>query len=256
MSEDMIKVEISDHIAKVTLNRPPVNAMNRDMRHLLVAAFDEISEREDARVAILCSSQKVFCAGADLKERPDPDKIGAFGAHNRITRETGNAIMECSKPVIAAVNGAALGLGFGLTAHCDIMIASEDAYFAMPEIDVGLAGGAAMLRTILGRSNMRHIFFTGRKVSAADLYRMNVLSQVTAPDDLMDTAMGIAREIAEKSPLAIRYAKSSCNVADLMPSRDAYRFEQDYTVALSKTEDAVEARTAKLEKRKPVFKGR
>lgn len=252
----MIHLEVSDFIGVVTLDRPPVNAFNREMRHRLIEVFDEISDRDDVRVAILRSAHKVFCAGADLKDRPDPTIPGVFGAHNRVTRETGNAIMECAKPVIAAVNGAALGLGFALMAHCDIMLASEDAFFGMPEIDVGLAGGAAMLKTILGRSHMRRLFFTGRRIPAAELYRMNVLEMVTAPDRLMPEAMAIAAEIAGKSPLAVQYAKNSCNIADLMPSRDAYRFEQGYTVALSKTEDAVEARRATLEKRPPVFKGR
>lgn len=253
---DDITLEVKDHVGIVTMNRAPVNAFNRAMRNRIVEVFDEISDRDDIRVAVLTSAQKVFSAGADLKDRPDPEVPGAFESHNRITRETGNAIMECSKPVIAAANGAALGLGFALVTHCDVMLASEDAVFGMPEIDVGLAGGAAMLRSVLHRSDMRLLFFTGRRISAAELYRMNVLSGVYKPDELMDAAMGIAREMASKSPIAMRYAKSSCNIADLMPQKYAYRFEQDYTVALSKTEDAQEARRAFFEKRPPVFKGR
>jgi len=256
MNETMIRLEVADHIAVVTLDRPPVNAMNRTMRTRLVEIFDEISDRDDVRVAVLTSALKVFCAGADLKDRPDPNQAGVFGSHNRITRETFNCITECRKPVIAAVNGAALGLGFALMAHCDIMLASEDAVFAMPEIDVGLAGGAAMLHTILGRSHMRRIFFTGDRLPATELYRMNVLEAVLPPDRLMPEAMALAAKIASKAPLAMHYAKQSCNMADLMPPKDAYRFEQNFTYELAKTADAVEARTAQLEKRKPVFKGR
>jgi enoyl-CoA hydratase len=252
----MIHLEVSDYIAVVTLDRPPVNAMNREMRHRLIEIFDEISDRDDARVAILRSAHKVFCAGADLKDRPDPSKPGVFGAHNRVTRETGNSILECKKPVIAAVNGAALGLGFGLMAHCDIMLAAEEAVFGMPEIDVGLAGGAAMLKSLLGRSHMRHLFFTGKRIPASELYRMNVIEAVLPQEKLMPEAMAIAATIASKSPLAIGYAKRSCDIADLMPPRDAYRMEQDFTVALSRTEDAQEARRATLEKRAPVFVGR
>ncbi|MBJ3777036.1 enoyl-CoA hydratase/isomerase family protein [Acuticoccus sp. 2012] len=252
----MITLDVEDHVAVVTMNRAPVNAFNRAMRDRIVAVFDEVSERDDIRVAVLTSSQKVFSAGADLKERPDPTVAGEFSSHNRITRETGNAIMECAKPVIAACNGTALGLGFALLTHCDIMLASEDATFGMPEINVGLAGGASMLKTVLGRSDMRLMFFTGRRLPAAELYRMNVLSAVYKADELMDAAMSLAREIASKSPVAMRYAKASCNIADLMPQKYAYRFEQDYTVALSKTEDAQEARAAFIEKRAPVFKGR
>ena len=155
MTEKFVHIEVSDYVALVTMDRKPVNALSRAMRRQLVAAFDEISAREDIRCAVLTASGSVFCAGADLKDRPDEDIPGDFLEHNRITRETGNAIRECAKPVIAAVNGAALGAGMGLAAACDILYASENATFGMPEINVGLAGGASMLRTLLGRSTMQ-----------------------------------------------------------------------------------------------------
>lgn len=256
MSSDIVKLEVADHIALVTLNRPPVNAFNRELRERVIAVFDEISERDDVRVAVLTGAGKVFCAGADLKDRPDPSRLGAFHSHNRVTRETGNAIRECAKPVIAAVNGHALGAGLGLMAACDIFLASENATFGMPEIDVGLAGGASMLRTLFGRSLTRRMFYTGIRISAAELYRRGVIEACTAPEDLLPEAMKIAAEIASKSPLAIAYAKQAVTMVDLMPQRDAYRFEQNFTMALSRTEDAKEARMAFIEKRRPVFKGR
>lgn len=256
MSESQVTLDVKDGVALVTLNSPPVNALNRDMRRRLVAIFDEISEREDIRCAVLTGHGKVFCAGADLKDRPNADIAGDFLEHNRITRETGNAIKECAKPVIAAVNGAALGAGMGLMAACDIMYASDNATFGMPEINVGLAGGASMLRTLVGRSTLRRMFFTGQRLTAHDLLRRNVLEDVLAPDELLPTAMALAAEIASKSPLAVLYAKRAANMVDLMPQRDAYRFEQDFTMALAKTEDAREARMAFLEKRQPQFKGR
>jgi len=256
MSEDIVTLDVADCIAVVTLNRPPVNALNRAMREAIIDRFDEVSERDDIRVVVLASSGKAFCAGADLKDRPDPGRVGSFLSHNRVTRETGNAIRECAKPVIAAVNGAALGAGLGLMAACDIYLASEDATFGMPEIDVGLAGGASMLRTLFGRSLMRRMFFTGLRVPAVELYRRGIIEACTSPQDLLPQAMSLAAEIAGKSPLAIAYAKQACTMVDLMPQRDAYRMEQNYTMALSRTEDAKEARMAFLEKRKPVFKGR
>jgi enoyl-CoA hydratase len=251
-----VHLEVNDHIAVVRLDRPPVNALDRDTRKRIIDVFDEISERQDIRVAILTAEGKVFCSGADLKDRPDADKPGDFLVHNRMTRETGNSIRECVKPVIAAVNGAALGAGLGLMCACDIFIASEDATFAMPEINVGLAGGVSMLRTLVGRSFTRRMFFTGMRVSAAELYRRGVLDEVVAADQLMPAAMAIASEIASKSPIAMAYAKNAANMMDLLPQRDGYRFEQNFTMALAKTEDAKEARTAFLEKRKPVYKGR
>jgi enoyl-CoA hydratase len=251
-----IDLEVSDYIAIVRLDKPPVNALDRATRRRLIEIFDEVSERPDVRVAILTGTGKFFCSGADLKDRPNADKAGDFLDHNRWTRETGNAIRECAKPVIAAVNGPALGAGFGLMASCDIFLASEDATFAMPEINVGLAGGVSMLRTMVGRSFTRRMFFTGMKVPAAELYRRGVIDEVVPAEQLMPLALEIAQEIASKAPLAIAYAKQAANMMDLMPQRDGYRFEQNFTMALARTEDAQEARKAFLEKRKPVYKGR
>lgn len=251
-----IDLEVSDYIAVVRLDKPPVNALDRATRRRLIEIFDEVSERPDVRVAILTGTGKFFCSGADLKDRPNADKAGDFLDHNRWTRETGNAIRECAKPVIAAVNGPALGAGFGLMASCDIFLASEDATFAMPEINVGLAGGVSMLRTMVGRSFTRRMFFTGMKVPAAELYRRGVIDEVVPAEQLMPLALEIAQEIASKAPLAIAYAKQAANMMDLMPQRDGYRFEQNFTMALARTEDAQEARNAFLEKRKPVYKGR
>ena len=136
------------------------------------------------------------------------------------------------------------------------MLASETAVFGMPEIDVGLAGGAAMLNQLLGKSFTRRLMFTGDRLPAAELHRLGVIDSVWAPDELLPAAMRMAARIAEKSPLGIKYAKNSCNFVELMSPKDAYRFEQNFTYELSKTEDAKEARTAQLEKRKPEFKGR
>ncbi len=256
MSENVVLMEVSDGVALVTLNRPPVNALNREMRRQIVATFDAISERDDIRCAVLTGAGKVFCSGADLKDRPDPNVAGDFLEHNRLTRETGNAIKECAKPVIAAVNGVALGAGLGLVAACDILYATEEATFGMPEINVGLAGGASMLRTLFGRSTMRRMFFTGQRLTAHDLLRRNVLEDVLPADQLLPVTLALAREIASKAPLAIMYAKRATNIVEVMPQRDAYRFEQEFTMALARTEDAREARMAFLEKRQPQFKGR
>lgn len=256
MSEKWVRLDVADGVGLVTMDRPPVNALNREMRRQLVATFDAISEREDIRCAVLTGTGKVFCAGADLKDRPSADVPGDFLDHNRITRETGNSIRECAKPVIAAINGTALGAGLGLAAACDILYASENATVGMPEINVGLAGGASMLKTLFGRSTMRRMFFTGQRLSAHDLLKRNVVDDVLSDAELLPFTMSLAREIASKAPLAVAYAKRAANMVDLMPQRDAYRFEQEFTVALSKTEDAREARAAFLEKRAPVFKGR
>jgi enoyl-CoA hydratase len=256
MSSDSVLLDISDYVATVTINRPPANALDKDARLLLTSIFDELADRDDVRVAVLTGSGSIFCAGSDLKDRPSLDVAGQFWQHNRLVREAANAIRECSKPVIAAVNGAALGAGLDLAAACDIMLASDNAVFGMPEINVGLAGGGAMLEELFGRSRMRRMMYTGARFSASELYRLGAIEMSVPQDMLLAEAMEIAREIAAKNPLGIRYAKISANIAENMPRREAYRLEQNYTFELAKTEDAREARQAFLEKRAAVFRGK
>lgn len=252
-----LKLAVDDHVAVVEMNRPPVNAQNALMRAELTSVFDSISDRDDVRVAILTGTGNMFSAGADIKERPSVAQApGGYLRHNRVTRECFYSIKECAKPVIAAVNGPAMGAGYALMVFCDIMLASENAFVSMPEIDVGLSGGARMLLELFPKSKARRMFFTGCRVSAAELYRLGVIEACVPREQLMHEAMKIARDIAAKSPLAIRYAKDDMNTVETLSMRDAYRYEQNITIALSKTEDAREAQQAFIEKRPPVFKGR
>src|SRR3954454_10674690 len=149
---EFLKITVEDHIATVVMNRPPVNAQHTPFREEIIAAFDGFSDRDDVRVVILTGFGSMFSAGADMKARPSGGDPGEYWAFNRYVREMFNSIHECAKPVIAAVNGPALGAGFGLMAACDIFFASEDAVFGMPEINVGLAGGAAMINSLFGKS--------------------------------------------------------------------------------------------------------
>jgi len=250
-------VDIKDRIAVVTLNRPPVNAQNAELRADITACFDELSDRDDVACVVLTGSGKVFSAGADIRERPNlADTPGAYGRHNRLVRESFYAVVECSKPVIAAINGPAMGAGFGLVMGSDIWVAAEEAYVSMPEINVGLAGGVTFLQDVFGRSRARRMFYTGMKVSAQELYRLGLIEACLPADQLMPYAMEIAREMASKSPIALRLAKEAARMTQVMPMRDAYRYEQGNTVALSKTEDSKEAQRAFLEKREPVYVGR
>jgi enoyl-CoA hydratase len=257
MDLEQFRLDVADGIATVTFDRPPVNAQNARTREELIRVFDAISDRDDVRVAILTGAGNTFSAGADLKERVDMvHEPGDYVRHNRLVREFFYAVTDCAKPVIAAVNGPAIGAGFVLMLACDIMLASDNAYVAMPEIDVGLAGGARFLMEHVGRSRARLMYLTGRRVSAAELYRLGVIEACPPRAALMDAARDIAREIASKSPLAVRHIKRALNTIEELPVRDAYRFEQSVTVELSRTEDAREAQRAFVEKRKPVFKGK
>ena len=140
-----LDVQIEAYIATITMNSPPVNALTRTLNDELTHALDQISEMDEVRVVVLTGAGKVFCAGADLKGRADVIKgPGDLVAHSRRTRECFHAIRECAKPVIAALNGAALGAGLAIAASADILIATEKASLGLPEVDVGLLGAAAM----------------------------------------------------------------------------------------------------------------
>src|SRR5215218_7348220 len=254
-SYESFKVEVADFVATVTLARPPVNAQNRRFREEIISIFDGLNDHPDVRAVILTGDGNTFSAGADLKERPGlNDEIGAYPRHNRLVRESFNAVMECEKPVIAAINGAAIGAGCVLALCCDILIAAEGAFLAMTEVDVGLAGGVSHVRRFFRESDARLLIYTARRMSGAELYRMGVVSACVSADKLIETAKGIAREIAAKSPLAVRAAKRSFNVTENLPLQDAYRFEQSQTVALATSEETKEAQRAFAEKRQPVFK--
>ncbi|MGZ3352110.1 MAG: enoyl-CoA hydratase-related protein, partial [Xanthobacteraceae bacterium] len=176
MDLTQFRLDVADGIATVTFDRPPVNAQNRRTREELITVFDAISDRDDIHVAILTAAGNTFSAGADLKERVDlVHEPGDYARHNRLVREFFYAVTDCAKPVIAAVNGPAIGAGFVLMLACDIMIASDNAYFSMPEINVGLAGGARFLMEHVGRSRTRSMYLTGRRVPAAELYRLGVI---------------------------------------------------------------------------------
>lgn len=258
MTYQTIEVTRDGNVAVVTLNHPPVNAQNAQVRGELIQAFDSFTDDDSVRCVVLTGKGKVFSAGADLTERPRlrDEGGGAYWRHNRLVRESALAIQECRKPVIAAVNGPALGAGFGIMEACDIWVASNTAYVSMPEINVGLAGGTSMLQRVFGKSRARRMFFTGMKVSADELYRLGLIEASLPPEELMPYVMQLAHEIASKAPIALAYAKDAANVTTAMPPREGYRFEQNITVALSKTEDTAEAQRAFVEKRAPVYKGR
>ena len=254
-----LHVEVKDFIAIVTMDNPPVNAAEQDWP--IQETFDSFYDRDDVRVAILTGAgTRGFCAGVDVKRRAqqlqEEQPPGAYQGATRRGRENFNSIVDCAVPVIGAINGHALGAGMALAASCDYLIASENATFGLPEIDVGLLGGARHFMRIFPQGVTRRANFTGLRLNAQEAYRLGVVVKVVPPDQLMETALEDARIIAEKPPIGIRMAKANLNLIENMDLKNGYRFEQTQTVLLQKTEDALEAKLAFAEKRKPVFKGR
>lgn len=262
MSETGLRVEVKDYIAVVTLDRPPVNATSRPLVLEIQAAFDSFNNNPDVRVAVLTGAGRVFCAGADVKlrsaglESGQAVQPGALEQHARIGREGFYSIMECEVPVIGALNGPAVGAGLAFAASCDYLIAAENAFIALNEINVGLLGGGRHAQRLLGTFGARRLMYSGVRIYAPELLARRVVEKVVPAEKLMEEAMALAGEIADKSPLAVKMAKRAMNAVEFLSIRDGYRFEQTMTGELSKTEDAKEAAAAFVEKRKPVFKGR
>jgi enoyl-CoA hydratase len=255
LKNNLIKVEIADRIAVVTLDNPPVNAYSRDFSEELIEVFDELNDTPEVRCIVITGRGKQFSAGADIKNRQAIGDIkGETYRHLRRTREVSNCIMECNKPVITAVNGAALGAGLGPVFAADIVIASDNAVFGLPEIDIGLMGGARHAMSFFPKGLARRMILTGYRAPASELYRIGLIQACVPLDKLMDEAMAMARSIASKSPKALSLAKRAINTVEHMPLRDGYRFEQNLTVEMTRHEDSKEAMRAFIEKRPAAFK--
>jgi enoyl-CoA hydratase len=255
-----VTVDIAGHIAVVTLDRPPVNAVDHATLGELTAAFVGINDNRDVRVAIFTATgDRAFMAGLDLRaEAPDADQSPArfLTDPGLVAREPMWAITDCAVPVIGAINGPALGAGLAFAACCDILVAAESATFGTTEINVGLLGASAHLSRLVGRHKAREMFFTGETVTADELHRLGVVRTVVPRHQLMDTATELAATLATKSPVALRLAKESMNRVEDMSLKEGYRAEQDYTARLVRFDDAREARHAFLERRDPEWKWR
>jgi enoyl-CoA hydratase len=254
-----VKVERpEDGIAVVTYDNPPVNAVSPTMFSEITEAFEQLSEDRSVRAVILTGGgERVFMAGADLKApRGQQGQPGAEPASKATDTGRGGrkafwAVYDCDVPVIAAVNGPALGAGMVFVAVSDFIVAAEHARFGMTEINVGLLGGAAFLQRLLGPTRARKLFMTGRQVPAKEFLELGVVDAVVPVTELMDKALELARQLAAKSPIAMRLAKESLNRIEGLSLKDAYRTEQDYTHRLLAFEDSAEARAAFAEKRDP-----
>ena len=249
-----VEYEKKGEVAVLTLDDPGVlNALSPGIREGLVKSFEDFERDENLRVAIVTGKGRAFCVGADIRG------LKLDTAHVKETlRDIFRAMRapeECSKPVIAAVNGLCLGGGLELAISCDIIIASEKAQFGVPEINLGLMPGFAIVRlhSIIGRAKAKEMMFTGEPISAEEAYRVGLVNKVVPHDKLMDEAMSLAKKIAEKPPLAIKVGKAAVN-REFGGEDITYAIES--MAFLFCTEDAKEGISAFLEKRKPEFKGR
>ncbi len=265
-TREFVRVDVADRVATVTLARPPVNALTAPMMREIGEVFTELGTRADAAVAILTSEQDgIFCAGADIgdserrhvkRELLEGDSPADLVDSGAVVRSCLNGIRYGGLPVIAAVNGGAIGAGVVLIACCDLVVLAEEAWISLPEINVGVLGGYRHTQRLVGAHKARELAFTGRRCPAPEIFSHGGAVDVVPGADLAGRTRALADDLATKSPLALRMAKQSMDRVEDLPMDEGYRLEQDYTIRVSKLDDAQEARNAYREKRAPQWSWR
>jgi len=222
-----------DGIRVVTMDYPPVNALPVRGWFELAATLDEASRDQATHVVVLRAEGKGFNAGVDIKEMQHTEGFDALIGANKGCFAAFKAVYECSVPVIAAVNGFCVGGGVGLVGNADIVVASDDAYFGVPEVKQGALGAATHMARLVPQHLMRTLYFTARTIKAADLVQHGSVYDVVPREQLDETALALAADIAEKDPRVIRAAKEALNGIDPIDVNKSYRFEQGFTMELN-----------------------
>src|SRR3954452_14369410 len=222
-----------DHIRVVTLDFPPVNALPVQGWFDLAAVLDEAGADSETHVVVLRAEGRGFNAGVDIKEMQNTSGFDALIGANKGCYAAFRAVYECSVPVVAAVQGFCLGGGVGLVGNADTVVASDDAYFGVPEVDRGALGAATHLARLVPQHLMRTLYFTGRTISASELLPHGSVLEVVPRELLDDVALELAGEIAAKDTRVIRAAKEALNGLDPVDVNKSYRFEQGFTFELN-----------------------
>ncbi len=257
--EEQFLLERRGGILIVTINRPNrMNALDRNTLRKGSALIERINYERDTRVVIVTGAgDKAFCAGADLKERQGMNSA-EVRQYIQIIKSTLNALENLSKPVIAAVNGVALGGGLEFALACDIRIASPNARFGLTETSLGIipgAGGTQRLPRLIGRGRAKEMIFAAEIIDAKTALEYGLINQIAPEGRLMEAALEIAEKILKNAPLAVEQAKIAVNRGMELPLDKALELESNAYEKLIPTKDRVEALTAFREKRKPEFKG-
>jgi len=246
-----IETSSSGGVGEIVIHNPPVNALDSAGWRAFARAVTEMGQRDDVHCLIVRAEGRGFQAGVDVKElAADGSKIVDV---NRGCYDSFGAIYDCPIPVISAVHGYCIGGGIGIAGSSDIVIASEDATFSLPEIDRGALGAATHLMRMVGMQKTRRMLYTGEAIDAAEALRLGAVESVVPRERLLDEARALARVIASKSPRALRLAKWSLNGIELLDVKKSYRFEQGFTLELYTSPDSQEARDAFVQKREARF---
>lgn len=253
----LVNPQFETHIALIQINRPKeLNALSRDVMTEIKEALLELDKDENVRVIILTGGEKVFAAGADIKQMATATAISMLGIDQFSTWDT---IKKTKKPIIAAVSGFALGGGCELAMTCDMIIASETAQFGQPEINIGTmpgAGGTQRLTRAVGKALAMELVLTGKFISAQEALNAGLINRVVPVEVLFKETVALAKQIAQKSPIAVQLAKESVNKAFESALDEGLQFERKNFYLTFATEDQKEGMAAFMEKRKAEFKGK
>ena len=261
MAFETILFEKKDSVGVITLNRPDnMNTINGQLLNDIIAVLDMYENDLSVGALVLTGGPKSFCAGADIKYVNSFTSPNDFTAFSRLTRQALHNIEICNKPIIAAMNGPALGGGLEMALCCDIRIASEKARMGLPEARLGAipgAGGTQRLPRLVGTAMAKQIIYTGAHINGNEAFQMGLVNKVTAtPEECLEQAIAMAADIAEKAPLALRAAKSCINTGIQMDIESALNYETQWSIFVVGSEDHEEGFKSFVEKRKPVWKGK
>ena len=256
-SEDLVLTERDGAIAVVRLNRPrQLNALSGPLMDQLTATLEALDVDDEIRCIVLAGNERAFAAGADISELAEGTPISMYESR-RIDRW--DAVSALRTPILAAVSGYCLGGGCELAMLCDLIVASETASFGQPEINVGVfpgAGGTQRLPRAVGKAVAMDMILTGRMLSAEEALALRLVARVVMKEAWLDEAKRVAREIAAKSPIAIRLAKEAVDAAFESPLSVGLELERRAFYLARASDDATEGLTAFVEKRRPEFRGR
>ena len=250
-----VETSISNNVAEIILDCPPVNALTSTEWLDLAINIDNLAHNNDVRVILISARGKGFCAGADIKDMHGKSFVEM--ADSDFFRPATDSIESLKKPIIAAVSGYALGGGCELAMMCDFIICSETAQFGQPEVNLGVMagiGGTQRLTRFVGKSKSMEMHLTGRFMNAEEAERSGLVSRVVPVNELRDEVFNVALKIAEKSTLSVQFIKESVKRSYETPLSEGLRFERKSFHSLFATDDKKEGMTAFIEKRKPHFR--
>ena len=239
------EVDVRDRIGEIVFDHPPVNAFDARLWLELPGIIHGLAERREVNCLLIRAVGKGFCAGVDIKElQADPNRIVEVNRGNYLSF---CAVHRCEVPVVTAPHGFVLGGGIGLCGASDAIVAADDAYFALPEIDRGAMGGAAHLQRIVPHARVRAAFLTGGRITAEEAWRLGGIARLVPRGDHLAAARDFATVIAGKSRNALRIAKQALNGIETSDIDQAYRGEQGLTLEMYLHEDSQKSRDAFVE---------